>query len=88
MPANIGAELQALPLEYLLGSPMQAAIAAQALAAKPTSDFILPDGFAAHPLALREGQTGREAGAQSLRVSVFRTRLQRETAGLPNGGRR
>jgi len=40
MPANIGAELQALPLEYLLGSPMQAAITAQALAAKTTSDFI------------------------------------------------
>src|SRR3712207_3431886 len=40
MPANIGAELQALPLEFLLGSPMQAAITAQALAAKTTSDFI------------------------------------------------
>jgi hypothetical protein len=50
MPANIGAELQALPLEYLLGSPMQAAITAQALAAKTTSDFI-------QQVALEEDET-------------------------------
>src|SRR5215204_1911508 len=40
MPANIGSELQQLPLEFLLGAPMQAAIKAQALAAQTTSQFI------------------------------------------------
>jgi hypothetical protein len=40
MPANIGAELQALPLEYMLGAPMTATIKAQALAAQTTIDFI------------------------------------------------
>jgi hypothetical protein len=40
MPANIGAELQALPLEYMLGTPMTAVIKAQALAAQTTVDFI------------------------------------------------
>jgi hypothetical protein len=40
MPANIGAELQALPLEYMLGGPLAATIKAQALAAKTTIDFI------------------------------------------------
>jgi hypothetical protein len=37
---NIGAELQALPLGFLLGAPMKAAIEAQALAAQTTADFI------------------------------------------------
>ena len=40
MPTNIGAELQALPLEYMLGTPLTAAIKAQALAAVTTIDFI------------------------------------------------
>lgn len=40
MPANIGAELQALPLEYMLSTPLTAAIKAQALAAVTTVDFI------------------------------------------------
>ena len=40
MPANIGAELQALPLEYMLGTPMTAVIKAQALAAQTTVAFI------------------------------------------------
>jgi hypothetical protein len=40
MPTNIGAELQALPLEYMLGTPLTAAIKAQALAAVTTVDFI------------------------------------------------
>ncbi len=40
MPANIGAELQALPLEYMLGAPLAATITAQALAAKTTVAFI------------------------------------------------
>lgn len=40
MPANIGAELQQLPLDYLLSAPLTAAIKAQALAAQTTVDFI------------------------------------------------
>jgi Protein of unknown function (DUF2589) len=40
MSANIGAELQALPLGYMLASPLTAAIEAQALAAKTTINFI------------------------------------------------
>lgn len=40
MPANIGAELQALPLEYLIAAPLTAAIKGQALAAMTTADFI------------------------------------------------
>jgi len=40
MGANIGAELTALPLEYMLASPLTAVIKAQALAAKTTIDFI------------------------------------------------
>jgi hypothetical protein len=40
MPVNIGAELQALPLEYMLSAPLQAAIKGQALAAQTTVDFI------------------------------------------------
>ncbi len=40
MPANIGAELQQLPLGYLLASPLTAAIDAQALAAQSTVEFI------------------------------------------------
>ncbi len=40
MPANIGAELQQLPLQYMLAGPMTAAIEAQALAAETTLRFI------------------------------------------------
>jgi len=49
MPANIGAELQALPLRYMLGAPMTAAIEAQALAAKTTVDFIKNVGLEEDP---------------------------------------
>ncbi len=49
MPANIGAELQALPLGYMLASPMTAAIEAQALAAKSTVDFIRNVGLEEDP---------------------------------------
>jgi len=49
MPANIGAELQALPLGYMLGAPMTAAIEAQALAAKTTVDFIKNVGLEEDP---------------------------------------
>ena len=51
MPANIGAELQQLPLGYLLGSPLTAAIEGQALAAKSTIDFI-------NKVGLEESATG------------------------------
>jgi len=37
---SIGAELQALPLAFLLSAPLTAAIEAQALAAKTTADFL------------------------------------------------
>ncbi len=40
MPVNIGAELQSLPLEYMLSAPLQGAIRSQALAAQTTVDFI------------------------------------------------
>ena len=40
MPANIGAELQTLPLEYMLATPLTAVIKAQALAAQTTVSFI------------------------------------------------
>lgn len=37
---NIAAELQALPLEYVISAPMTGAIKAQAMAARATIDFI------------------------------------------------
>lgn len=40
MPVDIGAELQSLPLEYMLSAPLQGAIKSQALAAQTTVDFI------------------------------------------------
>src|SRR6266853_2840667 len=49
MPANIGAELQALPLEYMLSSPLTAVIKAQALAAQTTIDFIEKVGLEEDP---------------------------------------
>ena len=49
MPANIGAELQALPLEYMLGTPLTAVIKAQALAAQTTVSFIEKVGLEEDP---------------------------------------
>lgn len=40
MAVNIGAELQALPLEYMLSAPLVGAIKSQALAAQTTVQFI------------------------------------------------
>jgi hypothetical protein len=40
MAVNIGAELSALPLEFLIAAPLTAAIKGQALAAASTGDFI------------------------------------------------
>lgn len=60
MPANIGAELQALPLEFMLASPLTAVIKAQALAAQTTIDFIekvgLTEDVATGELAVRTAQ--------------------------------
>jgi hypothetical protein len=39
-PANFGAELQQLPLQYMLSEPLTAVIKAQALAAQTTIQFI------------------------------------------------
>lgn len=61
MPANIGAELQALPLEYMLGTPLTAVIKAQALAAQTTVEFI-------EKVGLEEDAT---TGELSLRTAEF-----------------
>jgi hypothetical protein len=52
MPANIGAEIQAMPLEYMLATPLTAAIKAQALAASTTTEFIEKVGL------VEDSQTG------------------------------
>jgi hypothetical protein len=49
MPANIGAELQVLPLEYMLSTPLTAVIKAQALAALTTVNFIEKVGLEEDP---------------------------------------
>jgi len=49
MPVSIGAELQELPLGFLLGAPLKAAIEAQALAAKSTVEFITIVGLQEDP---------------------------------------
>ena len=49
MPASISAELQALPLGFMLGAPLKAVIEAQALAAKTTIDFIQNVGLEEDP---------------------------------------
>jgi hypothetical protein len=59
MPANIAGELQALPLEYMLASPLTAVIKAQALAAQTTIAFIEKVGLEednAGELSLRTAQ--------------------------------
>jgi hypothetical protein len=53
--ANIPAELRALPLEHMIGSPLVAAIKAQGLAANTTVDFIKEVGL--KPRALSPGET-------------------------------
>lgn len=60
--ANIPAILRDLPLEHIIGSPLQAAIKAQALAARTTVDFIKDVGLKAVPVA-DLGQTALPAGA-------------------------
>lgn len=49
MPVNIGAELQALPLEYMLSAPLVGAIKSQALAAQTTVQFIEKVGLEEKP---------------------------------------
>jgi hypothetical protein len=53
--ANIPSELRALPLEHIIGSPLVAAIKAQALAANTTVDFIKEVGL--KPRALETGES-------------------------------
>ncbi len=60
--ANIPAILRDLPLEHIIGSPLQAAIKAQALAARTTVDFIKEVGLKAVPAA-DLNQTALPAGA-------------------------
>lgn len=57
--ANIPQELRALPLEHIIGSPLVAAIKAQALAAKTTVDFIKEVGL--KPRTLESTETGTDA---------------------------
>lgn len=61
MAANIGAELQTLPLEYMLATPLTAAITAQALAAATTVAFI-------EKVGLQEDTT---TGELSVRAAQF-----------------
>ena len=65
MPANIGSELQQLPLGYMLASPMTAAIEAQALAAQSTVEFIqnvgLQEDETTGDLTVRTAQFGYTA---------------------------
>ncbi|NOY59555.1 MAG: DUF2589 domain-containing protein [Calditrichaeota bacterium] len=56
--ANIPAELRALPLEHIIGSPLVAAIKAQALAANTTVDFIKEVGL--KPRTLESGENEDE----------------------------
>jgi hypothetical protein len=49
MTVNIGAELQALPLEYMLSAPLVGAIKSQALAAQTTVQFIEKVGLEEQP---------------------------------------
>ncbi|MDJ0736059.1 MAG: DUF2589 domain-containing protein [Nostocaceae cyanobacterium] len=53
--ANIPAELRALPLDHVIGTPLVAAIKAQALAAQTTVDFIKEVGL--KPRALETGES-------------------------------
>lgn len=56
--ANIPAELRALPLEHIIGSPLSAAIKAQAFATQTTVDFIKEVGL--KPRALESGESEDE----------------------------
>lgn len=56
MPINVGQEM-ALPMEQIIGGPLQAVIKAQALAASSTVDFIQQVGL--NPPGAGGGQTAR-----------------------------
>ncbi|HIE11815.1 MAG TPA: DUF2589 domain-containing protein [Desulfotomaculum sp.] len=58
--ANIPAELRALPLEHIIGSPLVAAIKAQALAANTTVDFIKEVGLKPRALESESGESEDE----------------------------
>lgn len=63
---NIGAELQALPLGYMLGAPMKAVIEAQALAAQSTVEFI-------EKVGLEEDETTGELSVRSADFSFVQS---------------
>ena len=54
--ANIPAELRALPLQHIIGSPLVAAIKAQALAAQTTVNFIKEVGLKPRALEATESE--------------------------------
>ena len=61
MPVNIGKEM-ALPMDQIIGGPMQAIVKAQALAASTTADFIQQVGI--------EGDTARTVGFSFERTTL------------------
>ena len=63
--ANIPAELKALPLEHIIGSPLTAAIKAQALAAETTVDFIREVGLR------KDDETSSSAGEELSYVARY-----------------
>lgn len=88
---NIPAELRALPLEHIVGSPLVAAIKAQALAAQTTVDFIKEVGLKPRKLATGEtvdeldevsGETG-EQGFEARYVDFTFDRVLEEEVLIP-----
>ena len=75
--ANLPAELKSLPLEHIIGSPLQAAIKAQALAARTTVDFIQSVG-------LQKNQAG-ELVAQIVDFKFDRTLEETQPPLVPGG---
>jgi hypothetical protein len=78
MPINIGQEM-ALPMEQIIGGPLQAVIKAQALAASSTVDFIQQVGLNAPPVG---------GGPQSARTVdfSFQRRVPAREEGEEGGG--
>lgn len=70
MPINIGKEM-ALPMEQIIGGPMQAVVKAQALAASSTADFVQRIGLEAHGTAPNQTFTAR-----TVEFSFDRTRVE------------
>lgn len=86
--ANIPQELRALPLEHIIGSPLVAAIKAQALAAKTTVDFIKEVGLkprapealetsATDALAPKDDETSGESGKEGFEARYVEFKFDR-----------